>query len=73
MWVIWLQQTADVTMFEVHLLRLDMYLSTGKLSSCFFYSGRFNFLMQLQFLALVELFLSSLRVTFFGPGGINIF
>ena len=32
------------------------YPSTGNLSSCFFYSGRFNFLMQLQFLAPVELF-----------------
>ena len=35
------------------------YLSTRNLSSGFFYSGVGNFLMQLQFLAPVELFLSS--------------
>ena len=37
------------------------YTSTGNLSSCFFYSGVVNFLMQLQFLAPVELFLKQLN------------
>ena len=35
--------------------------STGNLSSCFFYSGGVNFLMQLQFLAPVELFFKQLK------------
>ena len=37
------------------------YPSTGNLSSCFFYSGGVNFLMQLQFLAPVELFFKQLK------------
>ena len=37
------------------------YPSTGNISSCFFYSGRGNFLMQLQFLAPVELFFKQLK------------
>ena len=38
-----------------------LYPSTGNLSSCFFYSGGVNFLMQLQFLAPVELFFKQLK------------
>ena len=54
--------------------RGQVYPSTGNLSSCLFILGRgVTFLMQLQFLAPVELFLSSWRVTVFDPGGINIF
>ena len=37
------------------------YPPTGNLSSCFFYSGGVNFLMQLQFLAPVELFFKQLK------------
>ena len=37
------------------------YHSTGNLSSCFFYSGGVNFLMQLQFLAPVEIFFKQLN------------
>ena len=37
------------------------YPSTGNLSSCFFYSGGVNFLLQLQFLAPVELFFKQLN------------
>ena len=37
------------------------YPSTGNISSCFFYSGGINFLMQLQFLAPVELFFKQLK------------
>ena len=37
------------------------FTSTGNNSSCFFYSGGFNFLMQLQFLAPVELFFKQLN------------
>ena len=39
----------------------SQYTPTGNLSSCFFYSGRVNFLMQLQFLAPVELFFKQLK------------
>ena len=38
-----------------------VYTSTGNISSCFFYSGGVNFLMQLQFLAPVELFFKQLK------------
>ena len=41
------------------------YTSTGNISSCFFYSGVVNFLMQLQFLAPVELFSMQLQFSFF--------
>ena len=37
------------------------YPPTGNISSCFFYSGGVNFLMQLQFLAPVELFFKQLN------------
>ena len=37
------------------------YTSTGNISSFFFYSGGVNFLMQLQFLAPVELFFKQLN------------
>ena len=40
---------------------LPVYPPTGNLSSCFFYSGGVNFLMQLQFLAPVELFFKQLK------------
>ena len=43
------------------LVTLDEYPSTGNLSSCFFFSGGVNFLMQLQFLAPVELFFKQLK------------
>ena len=38
-----------------------IYTSTGNISSCFFYSGGVNFLLQLQFLAPVELFFKQLN------------
>ena len=46
-----------------HYVPVDfkLYTSTGNFSSCFFYSGRVNFLMQLQFLAPVELFFKQLN------------
>ena len=47
---------------------LKQYTPTGNISSCFFYSGGVNFLMQLQFLAPVELFFKQLKRYSFRPG-----
>ena len=45
-----------------YMKEMNVYTSTGNISSCFFfYSGGVNFLMQLQFLAPVELFLKQLK------------